>query len=783
MTKRICSFLLILALLLTLCACGQSSSAPESVPSGTESASGSEGAPESTGDGSSPADQPSEAAGTHLLDDALLAEPADEFRMLKIANSLSKVYPEDTFTGYLDTLESYGYAGIVGNVSYSNYLESDKMWGILAEQVEWTAAAGKRFWIYDEEGYPSGAAGGYVLEHNPEYEAMGSARVQVKVKGGETAEITEIPRSHKALFAYAFPGSNDSTKDVSAAVDISASITAENGLRWTAPDGEWVAELYLQKPLYEETHASSNVFADQRYVNIMDRDAIRAFIDVTYEQYYKWAGEYFGNTIEAFFTDEPSLMSFNTPDYKGTPVRDLPDDDFVRYPTAAWSRDFFEQFETRKGYDITPYITYLFGGNSLEAYRTRYDYWEVAAALIEEAYYAQLGDWCDEHGVAFSGHVLLEENLSGHVMAEGNLMNNYKHQGVVGIDLLTSNPDDLFWHSVAVKTAASASRLYNKNGLMSEDSCFSDTNLSLDKLRAGLVVQYALGVTQITSYYGYNEIAKEGCEREERDDTGDMVARIGYALSGGEHISDAALYYPVESAFAEYLPNTGDWGNGLSMQMQKVSDGFSSNLRILLSNQIDTDILNAEAILGATVEDGMLVSPGGEKFRVLVMPYVTMLPQAVVEKIAELAEAGVPVLQMSGADELMTPNGDDLDAVRTCWDKIAETDGCARIASDASLSGTIKVMIPTRYVVLSSDAPMLVNHTAQENGDVYLLALYNEKGFDGSVTFRTTGAVRLIDPLTGEISVPEYTDNGDGTTTVRLSLDVYGSVLAEFTRS
>lgn len=770
--KRMTSLLLAFCFLLTLCACGGSSV--------------SSAASEADSDLSDDSSVSSEAANpqpvSYLLDDELLAEPTDEFRMLKIANKLSKVYGEDTFTAYIGTLETYGYGGIVGNVSYTNYLENEKMWNVFAEQVEWTAEAGKRFWIYDEEGYPSGAAGGLVLQNNPEYEAMGVARVQVKVKGGELAEITEIPRSHTALFAYAFPGTGDQDKDVSAAVDISASITATNGLLWTAPEGEWVAELYLQKPLYEETHASSNVFADQRYINIMDKDAVRSFIDVTYEQYYQYAGSYFGNTIEAFFTDEPSLMAFNTSDYEGTPVRDQPDDDFVRYPTAAWSRDFFEQFETRMGYDITPYITYLFGGNSLEAYQTRYDYWKVASALIEEAYFEQLGDWCDEHDVAFSGHVLSEENLSGHVMAEGNLMQNYKHQGVVGIDLLTSDPDSLFWHCVTVKTAASAGRLYNKNGLMSEDSCFSDSGLTLDKLRAGLAVQYAMGVTQVTSYYDYNEIAVEGSAQEDRDDTGDMVARMGYALSGGEHVADAALYYPIESAFAEYLPNTVDWGTGLSMQMQSVSDGFSSNLRILLGNQIDTDILNEEAILGSTVEDGMLVSPGGEKFRVLVMPYVTMLSEQVVQKIAEIAAAGVPVVQLSRSDELMTQKGDDLDRVRALWEQIAETDGCARIASDASLAGTIKEMIATRDVVLSKSAPILYNHTAHENGDVYLLALYNEEDYHGDVTFRATGAVRLIDPLTGEISVPETTDNGDGTTTVSLSLEVYGNVIVEFSR-
>ena len=76
----------------------------------------------------------------------------------------------------------------------------------------------------------------------------------------------------------------------------------------------------------------------------------------------------------------------------------------------------------------------------------------------------------------------------------------------------------------------------------------------------------------------------------------------------------------------------------------------------------------------------------------------------------------------------------------------------------------------------------MYSHTALENGDVYLLALYEDEGFSGSATFRAEGSVRLIDPLTGEASVPETTVNGDGTTTVSLTLDSLGYALIEFSR-
>ena len=71
-------------------------------------------------------------------------------------------------------------------------------------------------WIYDEQGYPSGAAGGLVLAENPDFEA------------------TEL------------------------ALDASQPIRLRI------------------RPAYEHTHASNNFHAARRYVNLLDERADRS---------------------------------------------------------------------------------------------------------------------------------------------------------------------------------------------------------------------------------------------------------------------------------------------------------------------------------------------------------------------------------------------------------------------------------------------------------------------------------------------------------------------------
>ena len=116
-----------------------------------------------------------------------------------------------------------GLGGIVCNVAFQDYMRFEPHWKTLVAGVDACSKLGLVVWLYDEDGYPSGAAGGLVLEENPEFEA------------------TEL--------AY------DPTRD----------------------------DPFIIRPAYEHTHASNNYYAARRYVNLLDDRAIRSFIAKTHE--------------------------------------------------------------------------------------------------------------------------------------------------------------------------------------------------------------------------------------------------------------------------------------------------------------------------------------------------------------------------------------------------------------------------------------------------------------------------------------------------------------------
>ena len=72
----------------------------------------------------------------------------------------------------MQTYQDRGLGGIVCNVNFQDYMKSEEHWETLVEAVEACHWLGLTVWIYDEQGYPSGAAGGQVLQENPAYQAM-----------------------------------------------------------------------------------------------------------------------------------------------------------------------------------------------------------------------------------------------------------------------------------------------------------------------------------------------------------------------------------------------------------------------------------------------------------------------------------------------------------------------------------------------------------------------------------------------------------------------------------
>ena len=86
-------------------------------------------------------------------------------RPLKIVHGFDR-HPErnmsadlSAITHKLEELRGKGFGGVVSNVSAHDYLRGEDEWTLLEFVADECERLGLRFWLYDEDGYPSGAAG------------------------------------------------------------------------------------------------------------------------------------------------------------------------------------------------------------------------------------------------------------------------------------------------------------------------------------------------------------------------------------------------------------------------------------------------------------------------------------------------------------------------------------------------------------------------------------------------------------------------------------------------
>jgi len=514
---------------------------------------------------------------------AQFRNPPNRYRTLQIIHNFDSFGTDEaTLRQRMEWLKATGIGGLVCNVSFKDYMRSEEQWRIFLTGLKVAEELGLHLWLYDEEGYPSGAAGGLVLERNPDLEAVGLVR-KVDADGKPRYEVQRM---------------------------------------------------------YEGTHCTENVYKKRRYVNLLNPQATRLFIEVTHEAYARRVPN-LGRRVHAIFTDEPSLMTT----YIRPPAHAL--------PALPWVEDMPAQFKRRKGYDLMPHLESLYTdtGN----YRgIRCDFYEVVAQLVAERYLGQIQQWCRKHGIASSGHLLAEEKLLWHVMYYGDLFTCLRRMDIPGIDILSSDPLALSAGNgfLVPKLISSAAHIMGRAETMSETSDFAEQmsgkRATLAQMKATASLQYLLGINTITSYYPdpYGATHPNNTEQRRTDyaQYNAHVGRLSWLLREAQHECDVAVLYPIAGVQANFYPTT------LSMyqphpnrRLNESDDGFVNLCRWLLQHQIDFDIVDETAVQEAQIGRRQF-RVAKERYKALVIPSTDAIHVATLQRALKMAQNGVPVV-------------------------------------------------------------------------------------------------------------------------------------------
>ena len=614
-----------------------------------------------------------------------------------------------------------GAGGLVATVSLRNYLKDEAAWETLKRGVAHARLAGLRVWIYDEEGYPSGTAGGEVLERVPSAEAQGLVRV-------------------------------------------------------AAPGGEVRYEVVR---LYEGTHATENFYKKRPYINIMEPAAADTFIAATHERYER-ALHPIGESVEAFFTDEPSLIATYIPKGKTYPL------------TLPWHPRLPEIFRARKGYDLLPHRESLFVDTGEVDRHVRCDFYEVVADLCAENYFGRLQHWCRAHGVSSSGHLLGEETLVWQTNFDGDPFTCYARFDIPGIDMILSDPGKIMreLYFLVPAVAGSAARLQGKRRVMCEISDFfgqmERRPATIAEMRSTAGILYALGVTDLVSMYplfaGPAADARPGdFPPAEFRGYADHAARLNVMFTGGERRSRLAVVHPIRSVWAHFTRSDRSMYEPYPGELVRFIDqSFTDLCRLLLQHQVDFDIVDERSLEGAQTADGAL-AVGTRRYGAVLLPPMDTVRTATMEALAAFVREGGAVF----AHPLLPQYAAEGTASDVRVRSLA-----GEMASAGALGGSRPDGPPLVYLIasrlppdchLGPPTPDIVCAGIDRPGETaFFLVNTSAREYEGMAVFRASGEAVLLDPSTGG-ERPAGADRVTPTTSrVRIALGAFGSMFIVF---
>ena len=293
----------------------------------------------------------------------------------------------------LHDFQAHGVDGVVlhprlGLTQDTPYLGERYMQLIKATVAE-AARLDMRIMLYDEAMYPSGAAHGLVVQGNPEYAARAIHLEPVTLQT-DVAELA-LKAGESIVTVVALPVA-DEQYDLGAA----EVLPVENANRVPIPD--WLQDATDWQCFAVVAGFSGGTirgvhFGEDdgepgapRAADLLNPAAVQKFIRTTYDAYYAVLKEYFGTTVMAVFTDEPSIMGRCVDEKRCRP----------------WSQDFLAYYVAAGNQPQDLLALWLDVGPQTETLRRRYR--QALNARLGESYYSQLAAWCAAHGIALTGH-------------------------------------------------------------------------------------------------------------------------------------------------------------------------------------------------------------------------------------------------------------------------------------------------------------------------------------------------------------------------------------------
>ncbi len=482
---------------------------------------------------------------------------------------------------------------------------SDEWYSCINACIDEAKKLGMEAWSYDENGWPSGFAGGKCLENPANFATF------LRMEEAEAyPEITPVnPPERNVLAVYVKNG--DSVKLINSAEE--------------AEGAEKILVVYQNY--------------DSSYVDTMDARITKEFISYTHEDYKKRNGDDFGKAMPGFFTDEPQ---------------------YFRYATV-WSNLLPEEFKKAYGYDVKSLLPALFidfpGADEF-----RYDYWALCHKLFINNFIKVIYDWCEENGCRITGHAVEESALFTQMWCCGGIMPFYEYEHIPGIDYLGRN----IGNDVAGKQVGSVAAQLGKKKVMSEMFGCCGWDVTPTELKKIAELQYSSGVNIMCQHlYSYSIRGQRKRDypahysehlpwQSVMGDFDRYFNRLGYVLSMGKERVNTLIIHPIHSCYLTYKREI-DYPS-----VKEIEDGFNCITACFSDNQIPYHYGDECLMAKYASVEGKKLKVGICEYDYVVLPKIFTLDASTVALLKEFSANGGKVLLFDGAPDRIDGKKADL---------------------------------------------------------------------------------------------------------------------------
>ncbi len=488
----------------------------------------------------------------------------------------------------------------------TDYL-SDRWMECIAACLDEGRKVGMESWLYDEDRWPSGFAGGLVPAQNDDYLLR-----YLQCHNVDAADAGEVAN---VLCGF------------SAAIDEKGRLASFSPVDAAAPTVVGSDRLLLFAPIVQEKSGRHNM---QSYVDLLNPEVTEAFLKITHDAYHERFGKEYGEFMPGIFTDEPNFQCLHL----GLP----------------WTAKLPERFREWNGYDLIAELPLLFYDGDGCA-KVRYDFWRTVTRLFLESFTIPMSRRCERQGLAFSGHYLAEPTLRGQTRCIGAAMPHYEFMHMPGIDYLRREIKE----SRTLKQVASVAEQFGRRRVLCEIFGTSGQSMSFEDQKWIADFHFALGVNFMNPHLTlYSMIG-----RNKRDYpptfsyhqpwwpymklANDYLARCAMVVQEGASAANILVLHPIASAWTVYRAALGGM-NHANAEVLHYDDEFEDLTVNLLSIQRDFHY-GDEMIMAnhARVEDDEFVV-GQCRYRIVIVPPSLNWSSRTMELLQEFKEAGGHIL-------------------------------------------------------------------------------------------------------------------------------------------